>query len=123
MSSTTLKSLFLRVSFWPSFDDDERTQHARTFPGVALSTLAVIVAFLSLLIALQPGTFVRRAGTLAMVIALFGALLWFNQRGFVRGASWLLVLGLAAIVAQRSYSSGSTHRRCVCSSIRAWSRA
>ncbi|HET9959198.1 MAG TPA: ATP-binding protein [Polyangiaceae bacterium] len=102
----TLKGLWLRCSFWPTFADEERTQRARTFHGVACWTIVVIAAFLLLLMLAQPETAGRRLRTLGFLLALVIGLLWLNGRGHVRLASWALVIGLGSIVTARAYTSG-----------------
>lgn len=104
----TLKELLLRASFWPTLEDEELTQKARTFHGVTTWTALVLVGFLALLAVGQPGTLERRATTIAFVAVLVGILLWLNQRGWVRLCSWLLVLGLTGIMSFRAYTSGGT---------------
>jgi len=101
-----LKELQLRLSFWPTFADEERTQKARTFHGVAWWTLLITSFFLLVMTAMQPHTLGRRANTIATMTALFVSLLWLNKRGYIRLASWLFVLGEAAIVTNRAYTSG-----------------
>ncbi len=102
----TLKELLLRASFWPTFEDEELTQRARTFHGVTAWTALVLVCFLLLLALGQPGTLERRSTTIAFVALLVGTLLWLNQRGWVRLCSWLLVLGLTSVTSFRAYTSG-----------------
>lgn len=101
-----LKDLLLRLSLWPTFADEEQTQKARTFHGVAWWTLVVTTFFLLVMAAMQPQLLARRASTISTMTALFVGLLWLNKRGHTRLASWLLVLGETAIVTARAYTSG-----------------
>jgi len=110
----SLKALLFRASLWPSFEDEERTQRARTLHGIAWSTLLVFVAFLLLLIALQPDTFARRMNTILMGTGLFMAVLWLNQRGLIRLASWLMVVGLGALTMLRAYTGGGVTAPSLC---------
>ncbi|MEO7034695.1 MAG: ATP-binding protein [Polyangiaceae bacterium] len=101
-----LRELLLRASLWPTFEDEERTQKARAFHGVAWWTLFVITFFLLLMAAMQPHTLARRASSIALLTTWFLGLLWLNRRGHVRLASWLLVFGQYGLVTFRAYTTG-----------------
>ncbi|MGA8810246.1 MAG: PAS domain S-box protein [Thermoanaerobaculia bacterium] len=90
----------------PLFDDEEKTQHARTFSWLALGLIAIYTALGALFVSLQPETLVRRVVTTGVLWVLILALLDINRRGRTALASVCLIAILVVITTERAWVSG-----------------
>jgi signal transduction histidine kinase len=90
----------------PQLATPELTQRARAFFTVVVTTMVVVTTLLIPLGLLNPQLLDRAITTIAMVDGLGLALILVNSRGATRVASWLLVLGLMAVVTHRSFDQG-----------------
>jgi signal transduction histidine kinase/DNA-binding response OmpR family regulator len=103
----TNMNALLRASLAPPvFESEERTQEARTLHRVIWTIVGAATFFLGMLILQQPATFLRRVESIVVVLAVGLIALELNRRGRTRTASWLLVGGLVALLAWRTFSSG-----------------
>jgi len=84
-------------------------RRARALWMVSWSFFGVLTVLLAAAIAVTPATFARRGTSIIMVGLLVLILHAFNRRGRTDAASWMLVLGLVAIVTQRAWYTGGVH--------------
>ena len=90
----------------PSFETEELTQRARTFWRIAWAVLSVFTFISAGFVLLEPSSFGRRLGTNLVLWGVVLPLLAINRRGKTRAASWLFILALIFISAQRAWVSG-----------------
>ncbi len=103
MAKPSLISVFFAA---PVLDTEERTFQAIRFFRALWAIVSVVSFFLCLLIFAQPETAVRRLVTVFILFVMGMALLLVNRAGRTRLASWVLLLGLTALLTQRTYTSG-----------------
>ncbi len=85
------------------------TRRARVLWRMSWSLWSLLAAVLIASGLLAPAMLARRLVSLALVAALVICLHMVNRRGRTTFASWLLVLGLIAIVTQRAWQTGGVH--------------
>jgi len=76
---------------------------------VSWPLLAVVTIALAIAVLVEPETLERRATTVAAVGALVTLLHVFSRAGRPVLASWMLVIGLSAIVTERAWITGGIH--------------
>lgn len=97
----------LRLLFEPPvLETVERTARARLLHSVAWSALGLVAGTLLLLSLLQPGTLARRLMSILVMLLLVVGLIGLNRSGRTRLASYLLVLGLDAVLFWRALTAG-----------------
>jgi signal transduction histidine kinase len=84
-------------------------RRARALWIVSWPFFAVVVLVLGIAVLVEPQTLARRAITVAAVGALVTSLHAISRAGRPVLASWILVLGLSAIVTQRAWITGGIH--------------
>ena len=93
----------------PRLATPESTRRARQLWKISWSFFALLGVFLLAASAANPSLMSRRLTSIASVGGLVGILHLLNWRGRTALASWLLVLGLTAIVTQRAWHTGGVH--------------
>jgi signal transduction histidine kinase/DNA-binding NarL/FixJ family response regulator len=103
MMGSTRQGAWRRWFAPPQLATEELTQSARTFWIVSTGSVAVGTTVLVLLILLQPASLPGRATSLVGLWGLHLLLTTVNRSGRPRAASWLLVVGLVALVTYRAW--------------------
>ena len=93
----------------PRLTTPESTRRAHRLWMVSWSFFGVLAIFLLAASAITPSLLPRRLTSIAAVGTLVGVLHLLNRRDRTALASWLLVLGLTAIVTQRAWHTGGVH--------------
>src|SRR6476661_2696648 len=93
----------------PRLTSLESTHRARALWKVSWSFFGLLTAVLLVASVATPGLLSRRLTSIMLVAALVLLLHSLNRRGRTALASWLLVLGLTAIVTQRAWNTGGVH--------------
>lgn len=103
---------FMPIMRWlspPVLSTAGTTRRARAFWTVAWSFFALLTALLGAAILATPETAARRGTSIMIVGILVLGLHVLNRRGRTAAASWILVVGLTAIVTQRAWFTGGVH--------------
>lgn len=79
---------------------------AQTFRRVTIGTLVIATGFLTTLLLVQPELLSRCLLSIIIVIAICTSALLLNRLGYVRPASWLLIVGLVALVTANALKAG-----------------
>lgn len=106
--------LFSRLFSPPEFESEEKTQNAKTFFMVAWSTILILVAGQLGMTIFAPEAWSRRAMNCVYLLILVLGLIEVNRRGATKVASWLLVLGLIAILTYRVITTGGLRSSGMC---------
>lgn len=93
----------------PELPRPDLRRHARALWLVSWPFFAVVVAMLAIGVVVEPETLARRATTIAAVGVLITLLHGISRAGRPVLASWMLVIGLSAIVTQRAWNTGGIH--------------
>ena len=93
----------------PELGSPEASRRARALWKLQWSFLAVVVTLFGVATALMPETISRRAVSILAVAALTLVIHALNRSGRTNLASWLLVLGLTAVLTQRAWITGGVH--------------
>jgi len=93
----------------PHLASTPSARRARALWMISWSFFGVLTIVLATMIVATPETLVRRGTSIVMVGVLVLILHAFNRRGRTDVASWMLVLGLVAIVTQRAWHTGGIH--------------
>jgi signal transduction histidine kinase len=87
----------------------EASRRARALWKLQWSFLGVVVSLFGVATALMPETIERRGVSILAVAALTLVIHAINRAGRTNLASWLLVLGLTAVLTQRAWITGGVH--------------
>jgi signal transduction histidine kinase len=90
----------------PVFQDEEWTQRARVLFRVVWLVMGTVTVFLLAIALVQPAVLWRSVAAISTVDALGLGLLWLNTKARTTAASWMLVLGLIALVTVMSLQAG-----------------
>ncbi|MGH9411869.1 MAG: sensor histidine kinase [Vicinamibacterales bacterium] len=93
----------------PELPSPDLRRHARALWIASWPFFAVVASMLTIAVIVEPETLVRRATTIAAVGVLIALLHAMSRAGRPALASWMLVLGLSAIVTQRAWITGGIH--------------
>jgi len=93
----------------PVLASPSASRRARALWTLQWSFLAVAIALFGVASVLIPVTIERRGVSLLAIVALTLAVHALNRRGRTDPASWLLVLGLTAVLTQRAWITGGVH--------------
>jgi len=93
----------------PALESSEASRRARALWKLQWSFLGVVVALFGVATALMPETIGRRAVAILAIAVLTVVVHALNRRGHTNLASWLLVLGLTAVLTQRAWITGGVH--------------
>jgi signal transduction histidine kinase len=93
----------------PALANPDLRHRAHALWMVSWPFLAVVAVVLGIAVLVEPDTLARRATTVAAVGALITGLHAISRAGRPLLASWILVIGLSAIVTQRAWITGGIH--------------
>ncbi len=93
----------------PVLASPEASRRARALWKLQWSFLGVVVTLFGVATVLMPETFGRRAVSILAIAALTLVIHALNRGGRTNFASWLLVLGLTAVLTQRAWITGGVH--------------
>lgn len=93
----------------PVLASPEASRRARALWKLQWSFLGVVVALFGLATLLIPVTLERRGVAIMAIAVLMPVVHALNRRGRTNPASWLLVLGLTAVLTQRAWITGGVH--------------
>ena len=93
----------------PELANPDLRRRARALWLASWPFLGVVILLLGIAVIVEPLTLPRRAVTMAAVTILIAVLHAISRAGRPTLASWLLVLGLTAIVTQRAWITGGIH--------------
>jgi signal transduction histidine kinase len=93
----------------PVLESLESTRRARALWGISWSFFGLITVFLVAAGLATPSLLQRRLVSVALVGALVVVLHVLNRTGRTAIASWLLILGITAIVTERAWTTGGVH--------------
>jgi len=104
--------LTLSILQWfgpPELSSPDLRDRARALWIVSWPFFAVVTAVLGMAVLVEPHTLARRVTTIAAVGVLILLLHAISRAGRPVLASWILVIGLSAIVTQRAWITGGIH--------------
>ena len=93
----------------PTPESPDAVRRARALWKLQWSFLAVVVGLFGVGTVLIPVTIERRGVSIVAITALMLVVHALNRRGRTDVASWILVLGLAAVLTQRAWITGGVH--------------
>ena len=93
----------------PELPSAELRRRARALWVVSWPFLAIVALVLGIAVMVEPQTLARRATTVIAVGSLIAILHAISRAGRPMLASWMLVIGLTAIVTQRAWITGGIH--------------